>query len=547
MVCTPGSNRVTNSFLGKEEFLEIRISLMNKYLYFAVFAAGMTTLALELTASRLLGSFFGTSNLVWASIIGLILIYLTAGYLLGGRWSDRSPYSETMYRILAWGGFAAGLIPLIARPVLRSAADAFDLLNIGVLFGSFTAVLVLFSLPVILLGTISPFAVRLAITDREHAGRVSGRVYAISTMGSFIGTFLPVLILIPLVGTTNTFLIFSFFMMAVALLGLGLCAGWRGILRLIWMPVVLVLAAYYMQNTPIKNTSGQIFESESGYNYIQVLDIDGYRMLRLNEGQGIHSMWHEEQLDYFGPWEQFLAAPFFNPAVYEPDRVERIAILGLAAGTSARQVSEIYGPVMIDGYEIDPKIIDVGRKFFAMNQPNLNPIAQDGRVGLQASQERYDVIVVDAYRPPYIPWHLTTKEFFRVVYNHLEEDGVMAINVGRSPEDRRLVDALVGTISSVFPSIYVMDVPDTFNTIVYATVQPTEIQNLYDNLVHLYSRPDIHPLLIESIQRVVINQQPTPSSEVVFTDDWAPVEWITNNLILDYVLFGEIDDLDGYR
>jgi hypothetical protein len=202
---------------------------------------------------------------------------------------------------------------------------------------------------------------------------------------------------------------------------------------------------------------------------------------------------------------------------------------------------------MIDGYEIDPKIIDVGRKFFAMNQPNLNPIAQDGRVGLQASQERYDVIVVDAYRPPYIPWHLTTKEFFRVVYNHLEEDGVMAINVGRSPEDRRLVDALVGTISAVFPSIYVMDVPDTFNTIVYATVQPTEIQNLYDNLVHLYSRPDIHPLLIESIQRVVINQQPTPSSEVVFTDDWAPVEWITNNLILDYVLFGEIDDLDGYR
>jgi predicted membrane-bound spermidine synthase len=520
---------------------------MNKYLYFVVFTAGMTTLALELTASRLLGSFFGTSNLVWASIIGLILIYLTVGYLLGGWWSDRSPDPKTMYRILAWGAFTAGLIPLIARPVLRRAADAFDLLNIGVLFGSFTAVLVLFSLPVILLGTISPFAVRLAITDREHAGRVSGRVYAISTIGSFIGTFLPVLILIPLVGTTKTFLIFSFFLLAAALVGLGLCAGWRAVLKLIWMPAVLVLAAYFMLSTPIKNTSGQIFEIESGYNYIQVLDIDGYRMLRLNEGQGIHSMWHEEQLDYFGPWEQFLAAPFFNPAVYEPKHVERIAILGLAAGTSVRQINEIYGPIVIDGYEIDPKIIEVGRKFFAMNQTNLNPIAQDGRIGLQTSKERYDVIVVDAYRPPYIPWHLTTREFFRVVYDHLEDDGVMAINVGRSPEDRRLVDALAGTISAVFPSIYVMDVPDTFNTIIYATVQPTVIQNLYDNLVHLYSRPDIHPLLIESIQRVVINQQPTPSSEIVFTDDWAPVEWITNNLILDYVLFGEIDELDGYR
>src|SRR4030065_1648267 len=123
----------------------------NGYLYFAVFCSGMTSLAIEFGAARLLGNTFGTSNLVWASIIGLILIYLTVGYFVGGRWADRSPKLQTMYTVLAWGGFTAGLIPFIARPVLRMAADAFDQLQVGILFGSFTAVLILFIVPVTLL------------------------------------------------------------------------------------------------------------------------------------------------------------------------------------------------------------------------------------------------------------------------------------------------------------------------------------------------------------------------------------------------------------
>jgi uncharacterized membrane protein len=117
---------------------------MRRYLYFTVFASGMTTLAIELSASRLLGPAFGVSNLVWASIIGLILIYLTLGYFIGGRWADRSPYPQTMYKVLLWGAFTAGLVPLAARPVLRLAANAFDMLEVGILFGSFTAVLLLF-------------------------------------------------------------------------------------------------------------------------------------------------------------------------------------------------------------------------------------------------------------------------------------------------------------------------------------------------------------------------------------------------------------------
>jgi MFS family permease len=514
-----------------------------KYLLFTVFASGMTTLAVELTASRLLGGVFGVSNLVWASIIGLILIYLTAGYFLGGRWADRSPYRTTMYKILAWGAFTAGLVPLVARPVLLIAANAFDQLQMGVLLGSFLAVLVLFSVPITLLGTISPFAIRLSLNDPEKAGWIAGQVYAISTLGSFLGTFLPVLLLIPLIGTTRTFLAFSGFLLLVAFVGLWQSAGWRSVLAWLWMPILLAVLSIIWMGSPVKRSVGQIYETESAYNYIQVLNWNGYRILRLNEGQGEHSRYHPEQLAYDGPWMQFLVGPFFNEPPFYPENVERMAIVGLAAGTTARQATEVFGPIPIDGYEIDPTVIEVGRRFFDMNQPNLNAIAEDGRIGLSRSQEKYTIIGLDAYRPPYIPWHLTTREFFQSVADHLTDEGVLVINVGRAPGDRRLIDGMVGTIRTVLPSVYVMDVPDTFNSIIYATSKPTQVTNLVENYQILSDREGTHPLLLSAILRAGTNLQPTPQSEVVFTDDLAPIEWITNKMVLQFVFSGGVEDL----
>jgi spermidine synthase len=510
-----------------------------RYLYFAVFASGMTTLAVELSASRLLGNVFGTSNLVWASIIGLVLIYLTAGYFIGGRWADRSPYPATLYAIMAWGAFLIGIVPFVSGPVLRLAADAFDQLQVGVLFGSFSAVLVLFSLPIVLLGIVSPFAIRLAIEDPQEAGTISGRIYAISTLGSFVGTFLPVLVFIPTIGTTRTFLVFSLFLTTVAIGGLWLSKGWRSALVLAWMPLILLALALFFPLGRVKATAGQIYETESAYNYIQVLEKDGVRYLRLNEGQGVHSIYSPTQLATYGPWMQFLVAPFFNQPPYGTDRVKNMAIVGLAGGTIARQATAVFGPIPIDGFEIDPKIIEVGRKYFDMNEPNLNAIVQDGRWGLERSGQKYSIIGVDAYRPPYIPWHLTTREFFEIVRDHLTEDGVVAINVGRAPDDRRLVDGMVGTMKTVFPSVYVMDVPGTFNSIVYATAKPTSLENLYLNLVQLSQQEGVHPLLLEAVQLAVLNMQPTPESETVFTDDLAPIEWITNNMVLKFILFGD--------
>jgi predicted membrane-bound spermidine synthase len=514
-----------------------------RYLYFAVFTSGMTSLAVELSASRLLGPAFGVSNLVWASIIGLILIYLTFGYFIGGRWADRSPYPRTLYTVLVWAGFTTGLVPIIAHPVITWAADAFDQLQVAALFGSFTAVLILFIVPVTLLGTISPFAIRLAIDDPTRAGSVSGRIYAISTLGSFIGTFLPVLVLTPTIGTTYTFIVFAVFLILVALVGLWCACGWRSALAWIWMPIALLILVFFLGRGPIKDTKGQIFEKESAYNYIQVLELDGYRYLRLNEGQGIHSVWHPTQLNYSGPWEQFLPGPFFNKPPYTIDRVKSMAIVGLAAGTVARQATAVFGPIPIDGFEIDPEIIAVGREYFDMNEPNLSAIAQDGRYGLEHSHQMYTMIAVDAYRPPYIPWHLTTREFFQTAYNHLTPDGVLAINVGRAPNDRRLVDGLASTVQSVFPSVYVMDVPGSFNSIVYATVQPTDVRYLYDNVIQLIHSSGVHPLLLEALSLTIVNLRPTPSRTIVYTDDWAPIELITNNMVLNFVLFGDLNQI----
>ncbi|MFQ5923817.1 MAG: fused MFS/spermidine synthase, partial [Anaerolineales bacterium] len=244
-----------------------RLITRERLIMLAVFTAGMTTLAIEITAARLLGTVFGTSNIVWANIIGLILIYLAAGYFIGGRWADRSPYTGTFYRIIAWGAFTAGLVPLVARPVLRQAAAAVQELDVAIMGGSFISVLILFVVPITLLACVSPFAIRLTITEAAEVGRTSGRVYAVSTVGSILGTFLPVLWLIPTIGTARTFLLFSLVLLALALGGLAYEGGARRMLRYAWMPIALIVLSVLALSGSIKD--GSLYETESSYNYIQ--------------------------------------------------------------------------------------------------------------------------------------------------------------------------------------------------------------------------------------------------------------------------------------
>jgi spermidine synthase len=507
----------------------------------AVFFAGMTSLGLEVTASRLLGNVFGTTNLVWANIIGLILVYLTIGYFLGGRLADRSPYDQTFFGLLCWAAFSSGLVPLVSQPVLRWAASAVEGLDAAIMAGSFLAVLVLFSLPVTLLGCISPFAIRLSLDDAQRAGSASGRIYAISTLGSILGTFLPVLYLIPTVGTARTFLVLAAPTLLLALIGLWVIDR-RLVLKYLWMPVALGGLAWLVLQGPIKASPGQVYETESPYNYIQVREVDGVRYLMLNEGQAVHSVYDPAGRPTYGTWDYFLAAPFFNAAPVTMGDVESLGVVGLAAGTIAKQYSDVFGPLPIVGWEIDPVIIDVGRRWFDMNEPNLQVVVADGRWGLEHSRRRFSVIGIDAYRPPYIPWQLATREFFQIVYDHLESDGVLVINVGRTQDDRRLIDAMVGTLATVFPSIHVVDVPGTFNSMVYATVQPTRPENLLENLTALQTA-QAPPLLVDVLQRASARVTATPSLGTVFTDDRAPVEQLVNSIVIRFVLSGQLESL----
>jgi spermidine synthase len=506
----------------------------------------MTTLAVELSASRLLGNVFGTSNIVWANVIGLILLYLTIGYFIGGRWADRSPYRATMYKIVIWGAFLSALIPLVSRPILQVASKAFVGAEAALALGSFISVLVLFSVPITLLGTVSPFAIRLAVTTVDNAGKVSGQIYAISTLGSLIGTFLPVLFLIPELGTTRTFLVFAGILYFVAFIGL-FREEKQAALKYLIMPVIVAgWAIYALQGylRPPQAGAVMLYEGESAYNYIQVQeDAAGNRYLYLNEGQGIHSQWNANNIYYRRTWDFFLAAPYFNDD-FSPEDMDSMLVIGLATGTIPRQHLAVYPDLPIDGIEIDPEIIEVGEQFFEMDKehmPTLTVYAEDGRYMLNQLDKQYTVIGIDAYRPPYIPWHLTTVEFFEEVREHLTGNGIAVINVGRTPTDRRLVDALTNTMRFVFPSIHAMDVPYSFNTILVATMQPTDATNLNDNLQQLPE--NAHALLRQILNDGVAALVPTHTIDIVFTDDRAPVETIVDSLVLNFLLEGGAEEL----
>lgn len=502
-------------------------------LYLTVFVAGMATLAVEFTISRMLQTVFGTSNIVWANVIGLVLLFLTLGYFLGGRLADRRPQPTPFYWLVSIAGFCCVFFLLLTSVVLRQAASALATVNVGAVLSSLIIVLLSLAVPVTLLGCISPYAVRLGVSDVAEAGRISGRIYAVSTWGSLMGTYLPVLVVIPMAGTRIAAVIFG-----ALLLGVGLIGLWRSrqrppIVSLI-LPIVLIPFVMTWTQGSIKEYPDQIYEKESAYNYVQVVRRGDCNYLLLNEGQAYHSYYCDGgRVPRVSVWSIMLAAPFFNQVESTP-RLDNMAVIGLAAGTIPKQFTQVFGDISIDGIELDPVIVDTGRTYFALNEPNINVIVGDGRYELNQLDSRYDLITLDAYKVPYIPWHLTTSEFFSEVKDHLTDNGIIAINVGRGPADRRLVEALTSTLLSVFPSVHTIDVPGSLNSILVASVQPTRPDNLtkWSSTIDA----DAQPFLKQVIDLVRKNVVPTVSSDIVFTDQKAQVESIIDSIVIRYLL-----------
>ncbi|MBI5034437.1 MAG: fused MFS/spermidine synthase [Chloroflexi bacterium] len=502
--------------------------MKNSLLLLIVFLGGVASMGIEMAASRLLRPFFGDSILIWANIIGLILIYLTLGYYLGGKWADRDPRAVTLYRIVAWAGFSTGILPYVARPFLQLAIPALQKFDAGLGFTSFFGTLVLFIVPVTLLGCVSPFAIRLSTQDVSSSGSTAGKLYALSTFGSILGVFGTVFVLFQILGTRGTFVAFSIVLLIGAVTGIAKEWGIPRALKYAAMLVVIVMIAAFDTGGVVKAAQGLVYETESPYNFIQVIDdADGWRLLTVNEGEAYQSAYKMNSVLTNGIWDLFLIAPYF--ATNQPPK--SLLMIGLAAGTTAREYTLVYGAIPIDGVELDPAIIAVGQKYFAMNESNLRAIADDGRNFLQTRAGTYDVIAVDAYRQPYIPFHLTTVEFFQQAQQHLNPHGVVALNAARTGSDYRLVDALAATMRQVFPNVYLIDHPNNANTLIVATNQPTRLEGFRANVMQLRD---------ENLRQVAAQSMPTAraatQTEPVFTDNHAPVENLINDIILRYAL-----------
>jgi spermidine synthase len=501
---------------------------------FLVFVVGTGSLGAEIAAVRLLAPYFGASTIVWANTIGIVLVALSVGYWLGGRLADRHPNMRALCLVALSAAVMLALVPFVADPLLDVAVDALDEISAGAFVGSLLAVLVLVAVPVLLLGTVSPWAIRLAVHSVEEAGTVAGRLYALSTAGSLLGTLVSALVLIPLVGTRRTFLIFALAIAIVAVWGLRPVRRWAlapaAIAALIALPVGTLKA-------DTERGGRVIHEAETEYQYARVIEYpDGSRALELNEGQAEHSVCEAEcDAGPEGPrfsasvltrnvWDGHLVLPFASGRASAP---RRVAILGNAAGTTSRAYEEFFPETRVDGVEIDSELSEIGRRYFDMNNPRLHLYHEDARPFLRRIDARYDVISVDAYRQPYIPFYLTTVEFFESARDRLAPGGMVIVNAGHPEGQDDLEKVLTATIGEVFPHVMRDPIEDT-NTLIVASEAPLSGGRLRAAVPEL--PPGLKPTALAAARRL---EAPLEGGKV-YTDDKAPVEWLIDKSIIDY-------------
>jgi spermidine synthase len=483
-----------------------------------VFVVGASTLGAEIAAARLMAPFFGASTIVWANTIAVVLVALSVGYWFGGRMADRRPELRSLCLLVLVAAALLGLVPIVAQPFLSLSVKAFDDVSLGAGLGSLLGVLALVAIPVLMLGAVSPWAIRLKLERIEDSGETAGRMYAISTVGSLLGTFLSALLLIPLAGTQRTFLVFALALAIVATLGLG--RRWAlvplGVAALLAVPIGTVKAA---------EDGRVVHEAETEYQYARVIDhAGGERTLELNEGQAVHSLYRPGSVLTDGYWDGFLVEPF--AALREPPR--RVAILGFAGGTTARAYARYFPTTRIDGVEIDSELFDIGRRWFGLRaRPQLHEYGEDARPFLRRITARYDAIFIDAYRQPYIPFYLSTREFFALARDRLAPGGVVIINVGHPEGSDRLEKVLSATMATAFAHV-ARDPIEPTNTLLAGARAPITRDNL---LVASRRLPaDLRPLAVRAAGRLA----PPLRGGAVYTDDKAPVEWLVDKSIVEY-------------
>lgn len=476
------------------------------YVHTLAFCSGMSVMAVELCASRLVAPVFGTSTFVWTNIIGVIMIALSAGYLVGGRLADRRDDLRVLLRLLLVACAYLLALPFLGPPLLRGLAGALVGLRSSFSFlflGSLLGITLLFAAPVVIMGMTSPFLVR-ALARQGEVGASAGRVFGMSTIGSVLGTFLPVLVFIPTIGTGRTILVFAGLLTVVV--AFGLLDRRRAPLS------CLALATLAIPSPSARHTPGRVYAGDSQYQYIEVFDQGPMRYLTYNDAAGFQTVASKASpftglyYDYYALLPQLLDHP-----------TRRALIVGLGGGVIANQFHFFHPGVTVDGVEIDPEVIRIAREYFGL-APATRVFDQDGRIFARRAADRYDVVVIDAYTQQiYVPFHLTTQEFFRDVKGCLAEGGLVAMNVSAARDDAPLLTSIGATLRTVFPHVYQMHIPGSADNVVLAS----ERELAFTLPAESYPEP------MGSLARQCntgFREAVVPAGTRPLTDDWAPVE-----------------------
>ena len=513
--------------------------LKNKtYLYLTEFFAGMSVMAVELAASRLMAPYFSSSQIVYTIIIGTVMIAMALGNVYGGRTADKNPDPAILYRRMLIAGAWIAAIPFAGRYLilLISAALVLTVNSNFLVIAAFASCMAVFVFPLFLLGTVTPSLVRYIMEKTEESGEIVGKLGAFNTVGSIIGTFLPTFVTIPSVGTAATFIIFSGVLMVLALL-------YFISIKRITKVCVITLIIFIICSLLGSSVSfafwekGLSYEGESVYNYLQVREDDERIVLSTNVLFGVQSVKMKTDGLTGMYYDYALAAPVM--AEQGADKPLRILILGNGTGTFATQCARYFPGCYIEAVEIDGRISDLAYKYFDMSD-DVVLFEYDGRAYLQTSDETYDVIMVDAYQDITIPFQMSSKEFFTLVYDHLTDNGVAVVNMNMySDGEGAINEYLTDTILSCFDTAYSADVPYNSNREVFMAKNGDAKDLLAPRLV-------MSDMLVPQMYKVYKALEKCESSGLdhVLTDDRAPVEVLGMSMI-DSLISEELSYYQG--
>lgn len=470
-----------------------------------VLLAGACSMGLEIVAGRMLTPTFGNSVYTWGSTIGIFLTALSLGYYLGGRYSDRASMRSVSW-LLGGAAIFSCFILLYGSDVITWAGELPYAASRAVL----VPLIVVFGPPTALIGFISPFTAELV--RPESTGEASGRVYALGTIGSILGTFATTFVLIPSMTTQTIIGLFA----GVLAAGAVIARPWRHLLPGILL-FVLIGSTLYIAAPELR--PGTIYHTQSAYQQITVTEDDGIRKLylngALNSGEYMDAMFADSYSETYPPYLHI-------PQAMLDDVDDALFIGGGAFSVPKRYVDD---GVNVTVVEIDPQVVDVAERFFRLNRSRYDIRVMDGRRFLSQTDETYDVIIVDAFHGHTVPFHLTTKEFLQLTRQHLDDPGVVLSNIvtawrGPSADFYR---SELATFQRVFPHVYAFSdsnpyIPQSLELVGTKGLDRFNASELaQDPVVDQYKLQD----------EISFMRYPEPSQAAILRDDQAPVETLT--------------------